>query len=144
MLAVAFAALCPALARAERIKARVVDVDQRHSEVGVDVAGQRRRYHVEDRSLYSVLHRNRLVIIRAEFVGGRHTIVDATSAALEGRVEQVDSRHHAIVVKDAETHESRTFYFEHSVPRDLRAGQDIAYDVEERGSRDVITRWHRR
>jgi hypothetical protein len=136
-------ALCATPAHAERLKGRVLDVDQRHSEVRVDVAGQRRRYHVEDRSLYRVLHRDRVVIIRAELVGGRHTIVDAESAALVGRVEHVDAHRDKVVIKDAESRTSRTYYLDPGVPHDLRKGESVAFDVEERGSHTVITGWHR-
>lgn len=135
--------LCPALAHAERLNGRVLDVDERHSEVRVEVAGQRRRYHIEDRSLYRVLHRDRKVIIRAELVRGRHTIVDAEPAASAGRVEHLDHRHNAVTIRDPESNASRTYYFGQGVPRDMRSGELVAFDIEERGSRDVITRWHR-
>ena len=40
--------LWPGVARAERVKGRVYDVDERHSEVRLDVAGHHRTYHIED------------------------------------------------------------------------------------------------
>jgi hypothetical protein len=137
-------ALFPWLALAERVNGRVLDVNERHNEVSVDVAGQRRTYHIEDRSLYRVLHRDRRVIIRAELVRGRHTIVDAEPAAREGRVERVDYRHSTVVIRDSESHVAHTYSFEQGMPRDVHKGQLIAFDVEERGSRDVITGWHRK
>ncbi len=133
----------PALARAERVKGRVYDVDERHSEVRLDVAGRHRTYHIEDRSLYRVLRRDREVLVRAELLRGRHTIVDAAPAVLEGRVEKVDVKHNKIVIRDAQSKARRTYLLEPGVLRDLRPGQVIIYDVEERGPHELITRWRR-
>jgi len=144
VLLVVFAVILPASVWAERAKARVLEVNEKKNEVIVDVAGQRRTYHIDDRSLYRVLRRDRLVVIQAELVRGRHTIVNAEAAALEGRVERLDIRNNAVVIRDSESRSSHTYYFDAGVPRDLREGQTITFDVEERGPREVITRWHRR
>jgi hypothetical protein len=136
-------ALFPAVARAERVRGRVYDVDERHSEVRLDVAGRHRTYHIEDRSLYRVLRRDHVVLVRAEVLRGRNTIVDAEPAVLEGRVEHVDLRHNKVVVRDAQSQKKRTYELDHGAARDLHTGQVITYDVEERGSHEVITRWHR-
>jgi len=132
----------PASARAERVKGRVYDVYERHSEVRLDVAGRHRTYHIEDRSLYRVLRRDRVVLVRAEVLRGRHTIVDAEPAVLEGRVEHVDLKHNKVVVRDTQTKARRTYLLDQGAARDLHTGQIITYDFEERGSHDVITRWH--
>ena len=142
-LVVACTVLLPATARAERLRGRVYDVDERHSEVRLDIAGHHRTYHIEDRSLYRVLRRDRVVLVRAELLRGRHTIVDAEPAQLEGRVEHVDLRHNTVTIRDALTKNKRTYELDHGAARDLRAGQVITFDVEERGSHEVITRWHR-
>ena len=135
--------LWPGVARAERVKGRVYDVDERHSEVRLDVAGHHRTYHIEDHSLYRVLRRDRVVLVRAEVLRGRHTIVDAEPAVLEGRVEHVDLKHNKVTVRDSQSKQKRTYELDHGAARDLRAGQVITYDVEERGSHEVITRWRR-
>ena len=142
-LVVACAVLLPAAAWAERVRGRVYDVDERHSEVRLDVGGRHRTYHIEDRSLYRVLRRDRVVLVRAEVLRGRHTIVDAEPAQLQGRVERVDLRHNKVTIRDPQSKKKRTYELDHGAPRDLRAGQTITYDVEERGSHEVITRWHR-
>jgi hypothetical protein len=142
-LVVVCAALFPAAARAERVRGRVYDVDERHSEVRLDVAGHHRTYHIEDRSLYRVLRRDRVVLVRAEVLRGRNTIVDAEPAVLEGRVEHVDLRHNKVVVRDTQSNKKRTYELDHGAARDLKSGQVITYDVEERGAHEVITRWHR-
>ena len=142
-LVVACTVLVPTAARAERLRGRVYDVDERHSEVRLDVGGHHRTYHIEDRSLYRVLRRDRIVLVRAEVLRGRHTIVDAEPAVLEGRVEHVDLRHNRVTIRDTQTKNKRTYELDHGAARDLRAGQVITYDVEERGSHEVITRWHR-
>lgn len=142
-LVVVCAILVPAAASAERVRGRVYDVDERHSEVRLDVAGHHRTYHIEDRSLYRVLRRDRVVLVRSEVLRGRHTIVDAEPAVLEGRVERVDLRHDKVVIRDPQSHKKRTYELDRSASRDLHAGQTITYDVEERGSHEVITRWHR-
>jgi hypothetical protein len=135
--------LWPAVARAERVKGRVYDVDERHSEVRLDVAGHHRTYHIEDRSLYRVLRRDHVVLVRAEVLRGRHTIVDAEPAVLEGRIEHVDLKHNTVTIRDTQSKQKRTYELDRGASRDLHAGQVITYDVEERGSREVITRWHR-
>jgi hypothetical protein len=135
--------LWPAEARAERVKGRVYDVDERHSEVRLDVAGHHRTYHIEDRSLYRVLRRDRVVLVRAEVLRGRHTIVDAEPAVLEGRIEHVDLKHNTVTIRDTQSKQKRTYELDRGASRDLHSGQVITYDVEERGSREVITRWHR-
>ncbi len=144
VLSVVCTALVPALAFAERVKGRVYDVDERHSEVSLDISGHHRTYHIEDRSLYRVLRRDHLVMIRSEVVRGRYTIVDATPAVLEGRVEKVNHHKNEVVIRDLQTRDSRTYLVDPAVAKDLRTGQIITYDVEERGSREVITRWHHR
>ena len=142
-LVVACTVFLPAIARAERVRGRVYDVDERHSEVRLDVAGRHRTYHIEDRSLYRVLRRDRVVLVRAEVLRGRHTIVDAEPAVLEGRVEHLDLRHNRITVRDTQSKTKRTYDLDPGASRDLHPGQVITYDVEERGSHEVITRWHR-
>ena len=144
VLLAAMAALFPALALAERVKARVLDIDEKRSEVRVDVAGQKRTYHIDDRSLYRVLRRDRLVVITAEQVRGRHTIVQAEPAALDGRVESLDLRRNLVVIKDPDSRASHTYYFDEGVERNMRAGELVTFEVEERGARQVITRWRRR
>jgi hypothetical protein len=136
-------AVLPATVFAERVKGRVYDVDERHSEVRLDVGGRHRTYHIEDRSLYRVLRRDRVVLVRAELLRGRHTIVDAEPAVLEGRVEHVDQKRAKVVIRDTQSQIKRTYLLDAGAARDLRAGQVITYDVEERGSHVVITRWHR-
>jgi hypothetical protein len=138
-----FMALVPGIAFAERLTGRVYDVDERHSEVRLDVAGHHRTFHIEDRSLYQVLRRDRVVLIRAEMLRGRHTIVDAEPAELEGRVEHVDLRHNKVVIRDPQSRSRRTYLLDPGASRELRTGEVITYDVEERGSHEVITRWHR-
>jgi hypothetical protein len=144
LLALAALAALPATARAERVKGRVYDVDERHSEVRLEVGGRHRTYHIEDRSLYNVLRRDRVVLVRAEVLRGRHTIVDAEPAVLEGRVEHVDLKHNKVVIQDPQSRAKRTYLLDPGAARDLRTGQTITYDVEERDSHEVITRWHRK
>src|SRR5262249_43936299 len=110
VLLVVFAVIFPASVWAERAKARVLEVNEKKNEVIVDVAGQRRTYHIDDRSLYRVLRRDRLVVIQAELVRGRHTIVNAEAAALEGRVERLDIRNNAGVVRDSQARACHTTY----------------------------------
>lgn len=132
----------PLPALAETVKARVLSVNERKSEVRVDVAGQGRDYRVNDRSLYRVLREGRLVVITAELVAGRHTIVDAQRAEQEGRVLQIDERRGAATIRDNDDRSTATYYFEGDEgPRRLREGDEIRFDVEERGARRVITRW---
>lgn len=141
LAAVLLCLIVPARLSAETVKARVLDTNERRGEVTVDVAGQRRTYNVDDRSLYRVLRPGRLVVITAELVRGRHTIVNAEAAALEGRVEQVDRRSNAVVIRDSDTNSARTYYFDAGVRADVGVGDVISFDVEERGPREVITRW---
>jgi hypothetical protein len=142
LVTAALGLLAAAPAAAETVKARVLKVEERKNEVTVDVAGQSRTYKVDDRSLYRVLRPQRLVVITAERVRGRHTIVDAKAAAQEGRVTDVDERRGRITVKDSDTGTSQDYHFEDGeVPRRLRRGDEISFDVEERGRRLVITRW---
>ena len=132
----------PLPALAETVKARVLSVNERKSEVRVDVAGQGRDYRVNDRSLYRVLREGRLVVITAELVAGRHTIVDAQRAEQEGRVMQIDERRGAATIRDNDDRSTATYYFQGDEgPRRLREGDEIRFDVEERGARRVITRW---
>ena len=139
---VALGLLAAAPATAETVKARVLKVEERKDEVTVDVAGKSRTYRVDDRRLYRVLRPQRLVVITAERVRGRHTIVDARSAALEGRVTDVDERRGRVTIKDSDTGTTQDYHFEDGeVPRRLRRGDVISFDVEERGRRLVITRW---
>ncbi len=145
LCAVLVAVLClcaPAVALAETVKARVLDVDERRNEVKVDVAGQSRTYRVDDRSLYRVLRQGRLVIITAERVGGRHTIVDARGASQQGRVIRVDERRGSVSIQDSDDRTTDTYFFDDgSGPRRLREGDVVTFEVEERGMRRVITRW---
>jgi Cu/Ag efflux protein CusF len=128
---------------AETVKARVLEVKQNKNEARVDVAGQSRTYRVNDQSLYRVLRPGRLVVITAELVAGRHTIVHAESAAQEGRVESLDYSGR-VVIRDYESNSRGTYYLDSGVRGNLRVGDTIRFDVEERGSRSVITRWTHR
>jgi len=125
---------------AETVKARVLEVNEKRSEVKVDVAGQGRVYRVDDRSLYATLRPGRLVVITAEFVNGRHTIVDAKRAAQDGRVVSVDEREASAQITDSDTRTTDTYYFE--TGRLPRVGETVSFDVEERARRKVITRWN--
>lgn len=142
LLATVLSVCVPALASAEIVKARVLDVNDRKSEVTVDVAGQTRTYRVNDRSLYRVLRDGRLVVITAERVGGRHTIVDAQQASQQGRVMRIDDRRGAASIQDSDTRTTDTYYFDAgSDLRRLREGDVITFEAEERGPRRVITQW---
>ena len=46
-----------------------------------------------------------------------------------------------VVIRDIHSKSKRTYLLDQGAARDLRAGQVITYDVEERGSHVVITRW---
>ncbi len=129
-------------ASAETIKVRVLNVDQRRNEVRVDVAGNGRDYQVNDRSLYRVLQPGRLVIITTELVRGRHTIVDARDASMQGRIEAFDGRSGSVSIRgDGGT---AVYYLDESVSgRGLRVGDVVNFEFEERGRRNVITRWTR-
>lgn len=132
----------PTAAWAETVKARVLRVEERKGEVRVDVAGQGRDYRVNDRSLYRVLREGRLVVITTELVAGKHTIVDAQRAEQEGRVVRIDERRGSVEIRDSDSRATETFYFQGDEgPRRLREGDEIRFDVEERGMRRVITRW---
>ena len=143
-LLLAFAALfVPSIAMAETAKARVLSVDEKKSQVRVDVAGQARTYSIVDRDLYKVLVRGRLVVITAELVANRHTIVKAEPAAQEGQVESVDAVRWTVTIKDKETNASKTYVIDKGVDRNLREGDMVNFDVEERGAVSVLTRWRR-
>jgi len=143
LVTAAFCLLVSAPATAETVKARVLKVEERKNEVTVDVAGRSRTYRIDDRTLYRVLRPRRLVVITAERVRGRHTIVDARSAALEGRVTGLDERRGRVTIRESDTGATQDYYFEHGLPRGLRSGDVISFDVEERSRRLVITRWRR-
>lgn len=135
--------LCSVPASAETVKARVLSVDDRRGDVRVDVAGNGRDYHVNDKSLFRVLRTGHLVVITAELVNGRHTIVDAKSASLDGRVMEIDEREGRLDIRE-EGGGNATYYLDGGVSaRGLRRGDMITYDVEERGRRNVIVRWSR-
>ena len=142
VLAMVLSVCVPAAVVAETVKARVLDIDERKNEVKVDVAGQSRTYRVNDRSLYRVLLPGRLVIITAERVGGRHTIVDAERASQRGRVMRIDDRRGAVSIQDSDDRTTDTYFFEGgSDLRRLREGDVIVFEVEERGTRRVVTQW---
>ena len=129
-------------ASAETIKARVLNVDQRKNQVRVDVAGSGRDYQVNDRSLYRVLQPGRLVIITAELVNGRHTIVDARDATQRGRIEAFDERSGSVTIRGDGG--PATYNLDAGVAgRGFRVGDTVDFEVEERGRRNVITRWTR-
>ncbi len=130
-------------AEAETVKARVLEVKPGNREARVDVAGQSRVYRVNNPSLFNVLRKGRLVVITAEFVAGRHTIVQAEPAAQEGYVLQVDVRRAAVSIRSSDTNSSDTYYFDTNVDRNMRVGDRVRFDVEERWGRNVITRWTR-
>lgn len=143
-LLLAFVAmLIPSPALAETAKARVLDVDQKKNQVKVDVAGQPRSYYVVNRDLYRVLIKGRLVVITAELVANRHTIVNAEPASQEGQVESVDMVRGSVTIKDKESNGSKTYVLDKGVDRTLREGDMVNFDVEERGTLNVITRWRR-
>jgi hypothetical protein len=143
-LLLAFSALfAPSIVLAETAKARVLAVDEKKSQVKVDVAGQQRTYYIVDRDLYKVLIRGRLVVITAELVANRHTIVKAEPAAQEGQVESVDAVRWMVTIKDKESNASMTYVIDKGVDRNLREGDMVNFDVEERGTVSVITRWRR-
>jgi hypothetical protein len=143
LIAVSLCLLVPARAAAETVKARVLDVDTRRSEVSVDVAGQRRTYHVDNRGLFGVLREGRLVVITAELVGGRHTIVNARNATQQGRVEGLDERRGSVTIRDSESNATRNYDLDSGVRRDMGVGDVVSFEVEERGPRNVIVRWTR-
>lgn len=134
----------PAALRAETIKARVLVVDEKKHAVRVDVAGQPRTYNIDDRSLYHVLRPGRLVVLTAELVSGRHTIVEAKGAELRGRVTDFDERQASITLNDTESSATTTYYLDAEVSgRGIRRGDILDFESEERGRRSVITRWVR-
>jgi hypothetical protein len=139
------ACLCLAVgasALAETVKARVLDVNEKKSEARVDVAGQGRTYRVNDRNLYRVLIPGRLVVITAELVAGKHTIVDAQSADQWGRVVGMDAQRGTVTIQQSSGGPTETYYVDDTM-RGLRMGDYITFEVEERGSRKVVARWAR-
>lgn len=75
------------------------------------------------------------MVITAELVAGRHTIVDAQRAEQEGRVMQIDERRGAATIRDNDDRSTTDDFQGDEGPRRLREGDEIRFDVEERGAR---------
>jgi Cu/Ag efflux protein CusF len=127
---------------AETVKARVIEVNERKNEAKVDVAGQTRTYRVDDRTIFRTLVPGRLAVITAELVNGRHTIVEARSAMQRGRIVRVEERQGSVTIMDNESRSTDTYYFEDDSARRLRVDDVIAFEVEDRPRRKVITYWN--
>jgi hypothetical protein len=124
-------------ASGNQIKARVQSVNRGGLEIRADVAGTPRTYAVADAATSRAVRRGDLVVLTVEDRGGVATITRIDRAESVGNVVRVNGRTLYVTVDGRE--EAYTVEDEDLVD-DLRSGQRVRFEVEERGGgRRVIT-----
>jgi hypothetical protein len=128
-------------ARPTELKVRVESVGRDRLEA--DVAGRRQTFRLEDRSLASRLEPGDLVILTVEGRGSEQVVTRIVSASLTGVITEIDSRGRDITIEV--DRRAATYRLEN--PRlldDVREGDRVRFEFEERGRNLVLTAIERR
>jgi hypothetical protein len=127
----------PAAAGAQQIKARIQSVGRNGREIRADVAGTPRTFSVEDAAEGRAARRGQLVILTVADRDGRQVVTRIDPADAVGTVVRVSGR--SIVIEVDGRQESYTVD-DDDLLDDVRAGQRVRFEVEERSTgRRVVT-----
>jgi Cu/Ag efflux protein CusF len=129
----------PAGSGRRELKVRIQTVDERRGEFRADVAGNRETFRVREPRLLRRFAEGDLVVIVVEREGGDEVVTDIRGSSLSGRVRRVDERRREVVI-EVDGREEVYFVDESDLLDDIRVGDRIRFDVEERSrGRKVIT-----
>jgi Cu/Ag efflux protein CusF len=118
------------------LKVRLLDV-KRNGEIRADVAGQTRTFRVEDPKALARFGEGDLVIVTVANAGaGQQVVTDIRSAALAGRVSDIDSRNGMLHVLVNGREES--FRIERPELMNVRVGDRIHFETEERANGERV------
>jgi Copper binding periplasmic protein CusF len=119
-----------------QIKVRILRLDERRGTFDADVAGRRQTFRAEPSRLLRGFGEGDLVILTLDRRGD--LVTDIRGAGQSGRVTQVDERRGEVSI---EVRGRETLYQvdEPRLLRRIRVGDRVAFEVEERRGRRVIT-----
>ena len=128
-----------AIPGSEQVKARIVSVTRGGREIRADVGGTTRTYRVADAAGASGLRRGNLVVLTLEDRTGERVVTRVDPAEMVGTVTRVDSGRRSITI-GVNGREETYDVDRRDLLDDVRAGQRVRFEVEERGNgRRVIT-----
>jgi hypothetical protein len=126
-----------AAAGAQQVKARIQSVGAGGREIRADVAGTARTYSVEDAAVARGARRGQLVILTVADRDGRQVVTRIDPADAVGDVVRVSGR---TIVLSVGGREETYSVDDDDLLDDVRAGQRVRFEVEERaGGRRVVT-----
>jgi hypothetical protein len=129
-------------ARAEEVRVRIQSID-RMGRMRADVAGRSRTFTLEDRSHARGFRVGDLVVLTLEDRGRGQVVTHIASAELSGIVRRVDTRRRTVVI-DVDGRDE-TYDVDNAKLLDaIDEGDRVRFEVEERGSRRVVTAMRRR
>ncbi|HVR72343.1 MAG TPA: hypothetical protein VMT87_16005 [Vicinamibacteria bacterium] len=126
-----------AAAAGQQVKARIQSVGQGGREISADVAGSTRTYHVEDAAQGLAARRGQLVVLTLADRDGRQVVTRIDAADAVGDVVRVAG---STVVISVGGRQETYSVDDRDLLDDIRAGQRVRFEVEERaGGRRVVT-----
>ena len=126
-------------ATSSQVKARVQAVNRSGQEIRADVAGSSRTYAVEDAAEARNLRNGDLVVLTLADRNGMQVVTRIDPSDVVGTVVRVDSGRRTVVIEVDGREESYTVD-NRDLLDNVRSGQRVRYEVEERSSgRRVIT-----
>ena len=131
------AAPAPTSTAPEQLKVRVISTSRDGRELTADVAGRTQTFRVDGREAlrYS---RGDLVVVTVENRGGYRVVTRIQSADLFGRVTRVNERGRTVTINVSGREETYRVD-DKDVLKGIAEGDNVRFEVEERGSTQVIT-----
>ncbi len=120
----------------EQVKARVLSVAGNGRDLTADVAGRTQRFRVEGNEARRI-SRGDLVLLTVETRAGARVVTRIEPAEMFGTVTRVDTRGRTVSV-DVDGSEQTYRVDNRDLLDNLSAGADVRFEVEERGSNQVI------
>jgi hypothetical protein len=121
------------------VKARIISITRGGREIRADVAGTPRTYTVENASDTRAVRRGDLVVLTVEDRAGAAVVTRIAAAEMVGTVTRVDSGRRSVSI-DVNGSEQTYDVDNRDLLDDVRAGQRVRFEVEERSNgRRVVT-----
>jgi hypothetical protein len=117
------------------VKVRITDIARSGDQFTADVAGRKQVYRTGRGGLLRRFEEGDLVVLALD---GQGRVVDVRPASLSGRVVRVDHRAGRLTV-ETDGRDETYAVDDASLLDDVERGDRVRFEVEERGSRQVIT-----
>jgi len=127
-------------AAANEMKVRLLQVNTNSGENSADDTGQKRTFRVQDPKMLASMRTGDLVVVTVDNpTGTTPTVTNIRAAGMSGRVTSVDQSTGRVTINV--NGQDQTFSLDRSKKLDVKAGDQIQFETEERAAGDkVITK----